>query len=241
MSKITKFLKLFIPGISDRGEIITKCLEPNFEKIDNNAELFKNYLGDKLNHGGYGGNAQDIVNMINNLNVCPYRVGDVLKTTSDIHPAISWVGTSWEKIENRFLMGTSGSEGAGGIGGASEIRLSVVHLPSHGHNLNITLQANGRHRHRVDDHIHGQPQHYHTLTAPVYGSGWYGQGGNLGGMGSITTSSAGGENTGVASPYTSFEPDHTHSVSASITETGTGQSFSIVPPYYKVHIWERLS
>lgn len=38
MGKITKFLKLFIPGINDRGKIISECIDPGFEKIDQEFE-----------------------------------------------------------------------------------------------------------------------------------------------------------------------------------------------------------
>lgn len=216
----------------------------NYTTLMNNIrDNLNNSINTKLNHGGYNGNAQDIVNMINSLNICPYRVGDILKTTSNISPAISWVGTTWKKIEGRFLMGTTGNDEAGGIGGASEVRLSVAHMPAHGHGISITLQANGGHRHKVDEHIHGQPPHTHEMPLCFgYNGGSPNRpAGNSPNGGSYPTHSAGGENTGSASPYTSFEPEHSHSVSASITETGTGQSFSIVPPYYKVHIWERLS
>ena len=38
MSKFTKFLNLFIPGKTDKGSVVTDVFEPNFSKIDDNAE-----------------------------------------------------------------------------------------------------------------------------------------------------------------------------------------------------------
>ena len=45
----------------------------------------------------------------------------------------------------------------------------------------------------------------------------------------LSTSSAGGETTGSASPVTS------------IGSTGNGNSINIMPPYLVINIWKRLS
>lgn len=51
--------------------------------------------------------------LLNNLNVCPFEVGDVLHTTSSVSPAARFGGT-WEEIAtNRVLMGASSSHAAG--------------------------------------------------------------------------------------------------------------------------------
>ena len=39
----------------------------------------------------------------NPLNVCPYWVGDIITTMSEIQPAQRWPGTSWERITDCFL------------------------------------------------------------------------------------------------------------------------------------------
>ena len=51
--------------------------------------------------------------LLQNLNVCPFEVGDVLHTTSSVSPAARFGGT-WEEIAaNRVLMGASSSHAAG--------------------------------------------------------------------------------------------------------------------------------
>lgn len=51
--------------------------------------------------------------LLQNLNVCPFEVGDILQTTSSVSPAARFGGT-WEEIAtNRVLMGASSSHAAG--------------------------------------------------------------------------------------------------------------------------------
>ena len=51
--------------------------------------------------------------LLNNLNVCPFEIGDILQTTSSTSPAARFGGT-WEEIAtNRVLMGVSRSHAAG--------------------------------------------------------------------------------------------------------------------------------
>lgn len=51
--------------------------------------------------------------LLQNLNVCPFEVGDVLHTTSSVSPAARFGGT-WEQIASeRVLMGASSSHAAG--------------------------------------------------------------------------------------------------------------------------------
>ena len=51
--------------------------------------------------------------LLQNLNICPFEVGDVLHTTSSVSPAARFGGT-WEQIASeRVLMGVSSSHAAG--------------------------------------------------------------------------------------------------------------------------------
>lgn len=123
---------------------------------------------------------------------CPYGVGDVLTTTSATHPAERWVGTTWRKIEGRFLLGTKGAEISKATGGATSITLSSSQIPSHSHSVSITSSSDGihnhtasssstaggshshtvgSHRHKVDSHSHSQPEHNHIQGKTERGSG----------------------------------------------------------------------
>ena len=51
--------------------------------------------------------------LLQNLNVCPFEIGDILQTTSSVSPAARWGGT-WEEVaQDRALMGASSSHAAG--------------------------------------------------------------------------------------------------------------------------------
>lgn len=71
----------------------------------------------------------------NHLNVCPYWVGDILVTMSEIQPAQRWPGTSWLQITDCMLRAADSTHPAGSTGGAWEVVQTVEQMPSHGHNV----------------------------------------------------------------------------------------------------------
>ena len=60
----TKFLQLWIPNKTDKGSVVTDVFEPNFTKLDQNAETTNETLIDlgnnKLDKGTYSGKASDL-------------------------------------------------------------------------------------------------------------------------------------------------------------------------------------
>ena len=157
----------------------------------------------------------ELNNRLDSLNICPYNVGDVYITTKSGDPSAIWSGTSWNRIEGKFLLATSGGGATQQTGGSSSVTLGVNNMPSHNHSASQS------------SHSHTQPAHTHGGGAKLETSG----GGASTGGGETTryiTESAGGENTGSAQP------------SISIGNTGGGQAFSIMPPYFTVHVWVRI-
>lgn len=146
---------------------------------------------------------------------------------SNDNPATTWLGTTWQKQESRFLLGSSSSYGLGTTGGASTVKLAVTNLPSHTHSATTAA------------HTHTQPTHQHIFDGyqlgvsnpiGVFGYRDYVTGSEkLSTIDGAYTSTAGGDTTGSASPVTS------------IGSTGSGAAFSIMPPYLTVNIWKRLS
>lgn len=154
-------------------------------------------------------------------NFCPFPINSLYLSLGSENPSSLWLGTTWQKQEGRFLLGSSSTYGLGTTGGASTIKLTVANLPSHTHSATTAA------------HTHTQPAHKHQVGK--------GEGGYSGGVGYTIaqfneviqplkyTESAGGDTTGSASPVTS------------IGSTGSGTAFSIMPPYLVVNIWKRLS
>lgn len=69
----------------------------------------------------------------NPLNTCPYWVGDILVTMSEIQPAQRWPGTSWEQITDCMLRAADSTHPAGSTGGAWEVVQTVKQMPAHFH------------------------------------------------------------------------------------------------------------
>lgn len=146
-------------------------------------------------------------------------------------------------------MGTSSSEAPGSTGGSGTVTLNLNNIPSHNHSISVSISAGGNHRHQVDNHIHSQPSHAHTIpmNTPGYFSSfnWNSVYTGVIRSGNGDTSrgglAAGGENTGGAAPFTNYTGDHGHGVSASVGNNGGGAAFSILPPYIKANIFQRLS
>lgn len=154
-------------------------------------------------------------------NFCPFPVNSLYLSLGSENPSTLWLGTTWQKQEGRFLLGSSSSYALGSTGGASTIKLAIANLPSHTHSASTAA------------HTHTQPTHTHTVTtlydlADGNKGGWTSGNNDVAEKTSITSAS-GGNTTGSASPVTS------------IGSTGNGTAFSIMPPYLVVNIWKRLS
>lgn len=65
----------------------------------------------------------------NPLNACPYWVGDILVTMSEIQPAQRWPGTTWVQITDRFLLGAGDTHTPGSTGG----KFDHQHVMAMGH------------------------------------------------------------------------------------------------------------
>ena len=85
-----------------------------------------------------------------------------------------------------------------------------------------------RHRHQIDSFTLTTQPHTHSYSLFQYRSGInIGNGGNGTNWATSQTGEGGGQNTGTASPYTSY--------------VGSGTAFNNMPPYLVVNIWKRLT
>ncbi len=151
-------------------------------------------------------------------NFCPFPVNSLYLSLSSENPTSLWLGTTWEKVEGKFLLGSSSNFALGTTGGNFTVKLTVDNLPSHTHSATTAA------------HTHSQPSHTHGCTMKDYEteSGSFTPGGGSS-AGTYYTNAGGGDTTGSASPVTS------------IGNTGNGKEFSILPTYISVNIWKRTS
>ena len=246
-SRLTKFLKLFIPDLYDKGTVVTDVFDPNFTKLDQNAEAvdasLKKLGNDKLDKDlvsedfNTAKKIEDKIKGINEKfkNFCPYGVRDIYITTKAENPSTVWLGTTWEKIEGRFLLGTSSSQASKLTGGSMNKNISQANLP------NVKLSVNSFSLSRGTMNITGKSTYsggnavISTLTGAFKGLKEVDWG-------------AGGQ----SAPRGPFFADYdfeasrswtgtTNSASPQTNSLGSGQALDITPSFYTTHMWLRTS
>ena len=140
-----------------------------------------------------------------------------------------FLGTTWEKIEGKFLLSTSGNGTSGTTGGSNTVTISKANLP------NIKLQVDSFSLSSTNTYISSMRGIFGgsssrgpvTVTAPGESPQLRTGASNGSDEGIRITQSNKSLNTGTASPF---------------TETlGSGTALDITPSFYTVHIWKRLT
>lgn len=179
-----------------------------------------------------------------------YPVGSIYMTTDNFFdPETSFPGTSWEKVQGRFLLGTSGDELSEATGGNSQITLnsSQCAVPEHTHPITTsTFGLKAPHSHKQNDYTLGAA--YSGQTKAANGSllttylckKAYAQDGTFAIYNSVRYNASTKKKVPL---YTdSASPAFTMSGgTAKNTAKNASSPVSIMPPYYKVHIWRRTA
>ena len=178
-----------------------------------------------------------IKNLINHLvfkNFCPFKVGDIYLTTNSTNPSSVFLGTTWQKIEGRFLLGTSGSGASKSTGGSNSKTIAQANLPA------VKIQLDSFSLSRGTMEITG-----------TWKGGCNGYTASYLATGAFHTLSASRANrqsdsNGDSSNHLGFTASKswtgsTNSVSPQTNSLGSGQALDITPSYYTVHMWLRLT
>ena len=159
----------------------------------------------------YGGQFYGNGSIYSNFLLAAHPVGSIYQTISPENPSVTFGGGTWERIEDKFIMGASDTYPAGSTGGSAthehEYKLSfmwrlgaLVGYPSSAiATYNYKTQSWSDDNRKVND---GQ----YTLA-----------------------------NDGFSSTYGEKPDGETHSVA------GNTASSSSIPPYYCVYIWRRVA
>lgn len=159
----------------------------------------------------YGGQFYGDGSIYSNFLLAAHPVGSIYQTISPENPAVTFGGGTWERIENRFIMGASDTYPAGSTGG------STAH--EHEYKLEFMWRL-------------GALVGYPTSAIATYNyktQSWNDNNKKVN-DGQYTLS-----NDGFSSTYGENPGGETYSV------TGNTASSSSIPPYYSVYIWRRVA
>lgn len=159
----------------------------------------------------YGGQFYGDGSIYSNFLLAAHPVGSIYQTISPENPAVTFGGGTWERIENRFIMGASDTYPAGSTGG------STAH--EHEYKLGFMWRL-------------GALVGYPTSAIATYNyktQSWNDNNKKVN-DGQYTLS-----NDGFSSTYGEKPDGETYSV------TGNTASSSSIPPYYSVYIWRRVA
>lgn len=229
-----KDLKGLVDGkVSKSGDTFTGVISfPNntFSRFGSNGQYI---IGADVIYKQKGGHYYRILDE-EIFNDCPYFVGDIYITTNTENPATKWTGTTWTKIEGRFLLGTASGGASKQTGGSNIKKISVDNLPSHTHSADTAPHTHGRGTMNIVGSVGNA-----TYGMDIIGNGaiyavdgkrsYSGGGGGTSQAFNFDASRSWTGSTSEASPATS------------IGSTGGGQALDITPSYYTVHMWLRES
>ena len=64
-----------------------------------------------------------------------YPVGSIYITTGSANPSTLFAGTTWSRIQDKFLLASGSTYTAGATGGEAEHTLTIAEMPSHNHQI----------------------------------------------------------------------------------------------------------
>lgn len=162
-------------------------------------------------------------------NFCPFKVGDIYLTTNSTNPSSIFLGTTWQKIEGRFLLGTSGSGASKATGGSNAKTITQANLPA------VKIQLDSFSLSRGTMEITGD---FYTSNYIKYaGSGaFYTKQTGLGGHGGDS-----GSGYKIGFQASRSWTGTTNTAQPQTMNLGSGQALDIIPAYYTVHMWLRLT
>lgn len=86
------------------------------------------------------GNLKNQIDNINNGLAQLYPIGSIYLSVKDTNPS-TFIGGTWERIKDRFILAAGDSYAAGSTGGEAQHTLTVDEMPSHHHAIKLFASA----------------------------------------------------------------------------------------------------
>ena len=201
-------------------------------------------ISDGTLKGAVAKHEQDVNSLNLKMELVRSHVGMIVQsTTLDTEDKVKAIygGTSWSRIEGRFLLGASSDYAVNSIGGEAAHTLTTAEMPSHTHGLNghtHSIPALSGSTSVAGSHVHNSKDYY------TFNSG-------NGTRGIISVSGGSAANLCLADikDIMHITGDHNHNVvtnasttggtSGSTSANGSSNAHNNMPPYKAVYIWER--
>lgn len=100
---------------------------------DSNNPTTKQYVDNQL--GGLRNTVNTLTEKFASIIDIVYPVGSIYMSVNATDPSKLFSGTAWEKLEGRFLLGSSSTYANGATGGEATHTLTAVEMPTHRHSI----------------------------------------------------------------------------------------------------------
>ena len=193
---------------------------------------------------------------INNIFHVVYPVGCIYESTVGTDPNTLFAGTTWSVFgQGKMLVGLdSGDTDFATVGlsdGSKTVALTIDNMPQHNHSFSGSSESAGNHNHTVagTTAAHGGHDHDYTVrtgrsysssTGNANGGVVQGSDGTERDSSTQSTESAGSHDH-TWSGTTSDHTGHSHNISGTIGDKGSGTAHNNMPPYTVVYRWKRVS
>ena len=100
--------------------------------------------------------AENLKNQIDDINDKLYPVGFIYLSVNDTNPS-TFIGGTWERIKDRFLLAAGDTYAAGRTGGEATHTLTVNEMPRHSHSITLFASEDGLGGKTLRDAEQGKP------------------------------------------------------------------------------------
>ena len=189
-------------------------------------------LQDTLDNLETGG-SEEPINLLDKI----YPVGSIYMSVNNVSPA-TFLGGTWEAIQDRFLIGAGNSYDGGAIGGSTSVTSEGSSAANTGSSSPGTGASSAANTGSTTLTVNQIPSHTHTVTTANFAKATANDGSDCGVLSGSSSKTSG--STGGGQGHT-HSMAHTHTVNSHSHTMAHTHSVSTMSPYLAVYMWKRTS